>query len=98
MYSAVEFANILVTASYCPFIEFVGIFIHVLIELVKVYICQNRAYDTTLRIEEFPYQTKKSVICYSAFHYFYQHIMVYVVKEAFYISLDEPFCTVEIVL
>ena len=32
--TAVEFANILVAASCCPFIEFVGIFIHVLIELV----------------------------------------------------------------
>ena len=96
------------------FVEFGSVFLYILIQLVKVYISQYRADDTTLRcatvsIVELPffnissfqklaYQSDESFIRNAFRKNAYQYIMVYIIKEAFYISLYKPFCTAKLLL
>ena len=100
--------------SFLPFVEFGCVFLYILIQLVKVYISQYRADDTPLRcatvsIVELPvfdisrfhklaYQSDEAFIRNTLQENVYQYIMVYIIKEAFYVSLHKPFCTIKLLL
>lgn len=82
---------------------------HVLVEFVKIDICQNWADYSTLRssrirvvvlpvfdvpcFEKLSDKAKKPFICNTLSHNADKYIVVYVIEEAFYVSLNKPLCT-----
>ena len=97
--------------SFFSLVEITGIFFHVLIETVKIDICQYRTYYTSLRcsrkgvmvfpifnvtsIQELTDESEKSFVRDSFPQNSYQYIVVDVVEESFDVSLYEPLCTFE---
>ena len=82
---------------------------HVLIQLVQIDICQNRADDPALRcagiglvkcplfhisgVQKFPYQPQKPFIRNSLPQYTDQNIMVDTIKKAVNVAFNEPLCS-----
>lgn len=89
-------------------------FCHVLVELVEIYVGENRTDDAALRcstvasvqltifhvscVQKFTDETQEAFIRYFLFQNFNHDVMVNVVKEAFDVSLDKPFAPCKSVL
>ena len=95
-------------------VEFLCILCHITVQFVHVDVCQDRADDGALRgtgisiviipilhissFQELPEQTDEMFICNPLSQNSNQHMMVYVVKTALYIPLNEPLCPRKIFL